>query len=345
MNAARWQEFADRALAGKPLTREEAKSVLRSPPTDFLSLIDAAFRVRREYHGLNVRIHYLVNAKMGGCPEDCGFCSQSSKYTTSVGEEPILSVEQLLEGARKAKAAKAWKYCMVTATRGPSTRDLDVVCEAAERIKSEMDITLCASLGILTPEKAQRLAKAGIDRFNHNLETSERNFPNIVSTHTYQDRVSTVKIAKEAGMETCCGGIVGLKENEDDILDLLYALRELEVDSIPINFLNPRPGTPLEVAAPVEPLYGLKVLALARFLNPKADVRAAGGREVVLRSLQPFVLYAANSIFTSGYLTTAGAAPSDDHRMILDLGFTIQEVVEEHADECDEPHASAEARA
>lgn len=319
-----WHAFAERSLAGDTLTRDEARQVLAAPADQLLPLLDAAYRVRAAAFGRTVHIHVLENAKLGACPEDCGFCSQSSRYGSPGGEAPIETVEELVAGARRAAAASAKRYCMVTATRGPSTRDLDVICEAARRIKAELGLELCASLGLLTPEKAARLAAAGIDRFNHNLETSERYFDKIVSTHTWRDRVQTVMLAKEAGMTTCCGGIVGLGENEDDLLDLAYALRELEVDSVPVNFLDPRPGTPLESMLRIEPTYALKVLCLFRFLHPRADLRVAGGREVNLRSLQGMALYPANSIFTSGYLTTGGASASDDHQMISDMGFELE---------------------
>jgi biotin synthase len=330
----RWQKLADRAIAGEIIDREDARAVLRAPDDELLAILDAAFRVRRTFHARKVRIHVLQNARSGACPEDCRFCSQSSAYETPAEEYPLQTVEQIVEGARRAKRAKAWKYCMVTATRGPSRKDLDVICEAAQRIKAEMDITLCASLGLLTEEKARRLKEAGIDRFNHNLETSERYFPEVATTHTWKDRVHTVKLAKAAGMEACCGGIVGMGEKEDDILDLAYALRELEVESVPVNFLDPRPGTPFEKLERMSPAQCLKVLAMFRFLHPKSDLRVAGGREVNLRWMQPLALYAVNSIFTSGYLTTLGATPSQDHQMIRDLGFEWEEVAgDEHGHE------------
>jgi biotin synthase len=321
-----WQRLADQSLAGEVLTREQARSVLHAEHGDLLPLLDAAFRVRSAHFGRRVHIHVLENAKMGACPEDCGFCSQSSKFGSPGGEAPILAVEELVAGARRAAAAQAKRYCMVTATRGPSSRDLEVVCEAAERIKAEMNIELCASLGLLTKDKAARLAAAGIDRFNHNLETSERYFNKVVSTHSWADRVATVQLARDAGMTTCCGGIVGLGESEEDLLDLAYALRELEVDSVPVNFLDPRPGTPMAERTRVDPRYALRVLCLFRFIHPTADLRVAGGREVTLRSLQAMALYPANSLFTSGYLTTGGATVSDDHQMIRDMGFEIEVV-------------------
>ena len=327
-----WESFADRSIAGEILTRDEARAVLNAPDSEFLPIIRAAERVRRHFHGNKVQIHILENAKMGGCPEDCAFCSQSARYGTEVEASPTLAVAELVEGARKAKASSAWRYCMVTATRGPSGKDLDIICEAAKQIKSEMNISLCASLGLLDEEKAKRLAEAGIDRFNHNLETSERHFPSVVTTHTYGDRVKTLEYAKRAGMETCCGGILGLGEGQEDILDLAYALRELEVDSAPVNFLNPRPGTPMGQYRMLEPREAIKALCMFRFLLPRPDLRAAGGREVVLRSLQPLCILVANSIFANGYLTTAGAGENADYQMIRDMGFELEVVGHEPAE-------------
>ncbi|HWM87617.1 MAG TPA: biotin synthase BioB [Kofleriaceae bacterium] len=320
----RWRRLAEEALAGRLIAREDARAVLRAGADELLPLLDAAFAVRRAHHGRRVHLHVLENAKMGACPEDCGFCSQSARAGSPSGTAALKSADELVSGARRAAAAHARRYCMVTATRGPSQRDLDAICEAARRIKAELDIELCASLGLLTPEKARRLADAGIDRFNHNLETSERHFGEIVTTHTWADRVETIRVARAAGMETCCGGIVGLGEVEEDVLDLAYALRELEVDSVPVNFLDPRPGTPLGESSRVEPTYALKVLCMFRFIHPRADLRVAGGREVNLRSLQAMALYPANSIFTSGYLTTGGNRPDTDLQMIRDMGFEIE---------------------
>src|SRR5436190_5120962 len=319
-----WSALADKALSGTPISRDEARAVLHAPVEDTLALLDAAFTVRRAYWGRRVSLHVLENAKLGACPEDCGFCSQSSKHASPSGEAPMKSVEELVDGARRAHAARAKRYCMVTATRGPSQRDLDTICAAAERIKSELDIELCASLGILTEAKAQRLAASGVDRFNHNLETSERHYGAIVSTHTWADRVATVKHAKAAGMDTCCGGIVGLGESEEDLLDLAFALRNLDVDSVPVNFLDARPGTPLAGYPLVEPAYALRALCMFRFVHPRTDLRVAGGREITLRALQVMALYPANSIFTQGYLTTGGATVQSDHQMIKDAGFELE---------------------
>ena len=324
-----WESFADRALAGEPLTRSECLQILNAEEDALLPLLHAAYRVRKTYFGRKVHIQVLENAKVGACPEDCGFCSQSSKQGAEgegspSGESPMESVEALVSAASKAADIQAKRFCMVTATRGPSEKDLDIICEAAKQIKAKHNIELCASLGLLTAKKAQRLAEAGIDRFNHNLETSERYFDKVVTTHSWADRVNTVKLAKESGMETCCGGIVGLGESEEDLIDLVVALRELQVDSVPVNFLDPRPGTALAAHQRINPRYALRALCLFRFMCPEADVRVAGGREVNLRSMQGMALYAANSLFTNGYLTTDGNEPTDDMQMIMDAGFEVE---------------------
>ena len=319
-----WSALASAVLAGTPASRDHARAVLHAPADELLAVLDGAFSVRRAFWGRRVSLHVLENAKQGACPEDCGFCSQSSKFESPGGEAPMKSVADLVAGARTAHAARAKRYCMVTATRGPSQRDLDTICAAATQIKAELDIELCASLGLLTEAKAHRLAASGVDRFNHNLETSERHYAKIVSTHSWRDRVETIQHAKRAGMDTCCGGIVGLGESEDDLLDLAFALRDLDVDSVPVNFLDARPGTPLAGYPLVEPGFALRALCMFRFVHPRTDLRVAGGREITLRALQAFALYPANSIFTQGYLTTGGATPHADHQMIRDAGFELE---------------------
>ena len=318
-----WESFASRSLAGDSLSRDECRAILHSSDDELLPLLNAAFLVRREYFGRRVHVQVLENAKLGGCPEDCGFCSQSSKQGSGAGDS-MQTVESLVEGASRAAAVKAKRYCMATATRGPSERDLDVICEATRQIKEKYDMEVCASLGLLNSAKAQRLAEAGVDRFNHNLETSERYFDQVVTTHSWADRVRTVNLARQAGMATCCGGIVGLGESEEDLLDLVFALRELEVDSLPLNFLDPRPGTAMSEHARISPRDALRVLCLVRFMCPKTDLRVAGGREVNLRSMQALALYPANSIFTTGYLTTGGNSADEDMQMIRDAGFELE---------------------
>lgn len=316
-----WQELADRAIAGEAPTRDEALAVVRAPDVELLPILDAAFRVRRHFHGNRVKVHILENAMSGMCPEDCGWCSQSKVAQGDVEKYRLISKEEMLEGARKAKAAGAYKYCLVTSTRGPNAQQMDVICDAVREIKDKVGIKVCTSLGILEREQAFRLKEAGVDRFNHNLETSERHFSKVCSTHTYEDRVRTIQYVHEAGMESCCGGIVGMGEADEDVVELAFQLRKLGVTSIPVNFLNPRPGTPLGALPVQDPKRCLRVLCMTRFVNPSRDIRAAGGREVNLRSLQAMLLYPCNSIFTNGYLTTGGNGETEDFRMIRDLGF------------------------
>jgi len=316
-----WNELADRALEGDPLTKRDATEVVEAPDDQLLPILHAAFRVRRSHHGRKVRIHVLQNAKSGVCPEDCSFCSQSMEFESDVEQYGMQRVEEIVEAAGEAYDKGAATYCIVTATRGPASSEVEIVCEATRRIKKKYPMDVCASLGLLEEGQADQLAEAGVDRYNHNLETSERHFSNVVSTHDWSDRVATVMQAKEAGMEACCGGILGLGEEKNDWVELAFALREIGVESVPINFLNARPGTPLEDADPVAAQDALKALAMFRFVHPEADVRMAGGREVVLDQMQPLALYPANSFFTEGYLTTPGQGDSKDYRMIQQAGF------------------------
>jgi biotin synthase len=321
-----WSGLSYKVLEGEPVTKDEALAVLQAGDDQLLSLLDAAFRVRLHYHGREVRLHVLQNAKSGMCRENCAFCSQAIGAYSGVDRYHMQTIEELVAGAREAHDRQAVKYCMVTATRGPSATELDVICEAVRQIKQDVPIEICTSLGLLNDEQARRLAEAGVHRFNHNLETSRRYFPHICQTHTYDDRVATVRAAKAAGMEACCGGIVGMGEELDDRVELAFALSELNVESIPVNFLDPRPGTPLADVERLSPADCLKALAMFRFVNPQSEIRVAGGREVNLRHLQPLALYPANSMFTEGYLTTPGQGYERDLAMIRDAGFTVAEL-------------------
>lgn len=313
-----WSDVADRLLAGGAISRDEALDVLRCPDAELLSLIDAAYRVRRAHFGDRVQVHVLSNAKSGACPEDCAFCSQSAHARGGVERYGFVGREALVEQARSAKAAGARMFCMVTATRGADDLDLDEVCAAVAEIRGRVGIKVCASLGLLTCESAGRLAAAGVNRFNHNLETSERHFERICTTHTYADRVETLRLAREAGMELCSGGIVGMGETDEDVVEMAFAA---DAESIPVNFLDPRPGTPLSDAPRLTPQRCLKVLCLFRFVHPRSEIRAAGGREANLGALEPLCLYPANSIFADGYLTTPGRASPAVMKMIADLGM------------------------
>jgi len=320
----RWEALADKALAGEPLTRGEALSVLASDDEQLLSLLQAAFRVRRAHFGRKVKLNMLVNAKSGICPEDCGYCSQSIVSTADVPKYQMLSRDVLLDGAREAWARKAGTYCIVASGRRPSKRELAEVTAAVRAIKEELPLKICACLGLLSDEEAQELRAAGVDRYNHNLNTSRDHHGEITTTHTYDDRVATVESVKRVGISPCSGFIAGMRETDDQLVDVAFALRELDADSIPVNFLNAIPGTPLEGTHELDPRRCLKVLALLRFVCPEKEIRVAGGREVNLGSLQPLALYPANAIFIGDYLTTPGQAAEADYRMIADLGFEIE---------------------
>ncbi|MCL0098479.1 biotin synthase BioB [Dehalococcoidia bacterium] len=215
--------------------------------------------------------------------------------------------KKILETASIARANQAKRYCIVTTGCSLNQVELNYLCQVIQKIKESVDIEICASLGFLTEQAARQLREAGLDRYNHNLNTSENFYPRICTTHTYQDRMRTLQHARKAGLKLCCGALFGMGESEDDIIDVALALRELKVDSIPVNFLHPIAGTPLESTNYLTPLKCLAILSLIRFLNPSTEIRIAGGREYHLRSLQSLALYAANSIFTSGYLTTSVA--------------------------------------
>lgn len=239
------------SLAGVALSREEALAVLQADDSELPVL--------------------LQNARSGLCPEDCHYCSQSAVSTAAINKYRLLPRDQLLAGARKAVVSGARRYCMVTSGRGPSERDLDYLNEAAQAIKRELpSLEICVSLGLMNEEQARQLKEAGVGWVNHNLNTSRRFYPQICSTHMYEGRLETVRNVKRAGLSTCCGGILGMGENDEDIIDLAYAVRELEVDSIPVNFLLPIAGTPLERRRDFAPSRGLKALCLMRFLNPRS---------------------------------------------------------------------------
>jgi biotin synthase len=315
--------LAEKALRDEVLTREEALNVLATPDERLLELLNAAFRVRERHFGRTVRLQMLMNAKSGACQEDCHYCSQSAVSTADVHQYGLLPRDQMVEGARRAAAAKAQRYCIVISGRSPLDRDVAAIADAVRAIKQEVPIQVCCSLGLLDEAQAKRLKTAGVDRINHNLNTSETYHSEICTTHTFQDRLDTIRHARAAGLELCSGGIIGMGESDEDIIDLALTLRAMDIDSIPVNFLNSIPTTPFESKRELTPQRCLKTLCLFRFVNPNKEIRVAGGREVNLRSLQPLSLYPANSIFVNGYLTTPGQEASDAHRMIADLGFEL----------------------
>jgi len=318
-----WNRLAEKSLAGEPLAADEGRSILAANDLEIPGLLAATFRVRYKYFGKAVQLYYLRNAKSGLCPEDCGYCSQSKLSKASIDKYVFQDEKTLLEGARQAKESQAKTFCIVASGRGPNERELNHVANVVRKIKQTYGLHICVCLGLLTPEQADVLKEAGVDRVNHNLNTSERLYNEICSTHTYQDRVDTLKAVRGAGMELCSGCIIGMGESADDLVELAMTLREMKVESIPVNFLHPIDGTPLQNTHHLTPQDCLRALCLFRLMNPDRELRIAGGRELHLRSLQPLGLYAANSLFVSDYLTTKGQTAEDDYRMIEDLGFEI----------------------
>jgi biotin synthase len=319
----RWHVLADRVLAGGSIDRDEARAILESTDAELLDLLAAAYRVRRRHFGTTVQLFFLMNAKSGLCPEDCGYCSQSKVSEAEIPRYNLLSAPKLMEAAKLAAEQQSKTFCIVISARGPTQREIDFVCQITPQIKQAYGLNICACLGLLTADQARQLAAAGVDKVNHNLNTGERYYGEVCTTHTYADRVATLAACRAAGLQLCSGGIMGMGERHDDLIDMAFELRALEVESIPLNFLNAIDGTPLEGVDKVTPRDCLRGLAMMRLVNPSAEIRIAGGRELHLGSLQALGLYAANSMFVGDYLTTKGQLPEADYRMIEDLGFTI----------------------
>jgi biotin synthase len=319
-----FDELAGRQLAGAELSREDALAVLAATDDQVLDLVAAAARLRRAHFGDRVKVNYLVNLKSGLCPEDCSYCSQRLGSTAEVLTYSWLSSEQVVTQATAGIRGGASRVCLVASGRGPGNRDIDRVAGVVDELKTaHPGVEVCACLGLLKDGQADRLSAAGVDAYNHNLNTSEDRYADICSTHTFADRVDTVEQAKRAGLSPCSGLIVGMGESDDEIVDAVFALRELDSDSIPINFLMPFDGTPLADTWLLNPLRCLRILAMARFACPATEIRMAGGREMHLRSLQPLALHLANSLFLGDYLTSEGQEAKADLDMIADAGFRV----------------------
>ncbi len=319
----RFDVLAEQVLQGHSVTREEGLGLLQTDDASLLPLVNAAYTIRHAHFGRKVTIQMLFNAKSGACQEDCHYCSQSSISTAPIDRYALVSPEEMLKAARQAHEAKAERYCVVISGRSPLEKEVDDIASAVTRIKRELPMQVCCSLGLLTEPQARRLKAAGVDRINHNLNTSEAYHSSICTTHTYQDRMTTLRNARAAGLELCSGGIVGMGESDEDLVDLALALKDVNPDSIPLNMLHPIPGTPLADAGHLTPQRCLKILCLFRFIHPQRELRAAGGREFNLRSLQPMALYVADSLFVNGYLTTPGQPGQEVERMITDMGFEV----------------------
>jgi biotin synthase len=320
-----WGAIADRILDGGEVTADEALAILHASDSEVPGLLAAAWKLRSRHFGNKVKLNYLVNAKSGLCPEDCTYCTQSKDSTADIEQYRLLSQDQIIEKAEHAYDLNAGTCCIVISAKSPSDHEVDHVAGAVETIKQRHpDMKICACLGILKEGQADRLAAAGADRYNHNLNTAESHYEEICSTHSYQDRLDTVDASKKAGISPCSGVIVGMGETREQVVESAYALKRLDVDSIPVNFFLAVEGTPLaddSTREELDPRYCLKVLCMYRFVNPAKEIRVSAGREEHLRTLQPMSLYAANAMFLADYLTEPGQAVEMDQQIIEDLGF------------------------
>ncbi|MEV4434986.1 biotin synthase BioB [Streptomyces sp. NPDC049555] len=317
--------LVDKGLRRELPTREEALAVLATSDDEVLDVVAAAGKVRRKWFGRRVKLNYLVNLKSGLCPEDCSYCSQRLGSKAEILKYTWLKPEDASKAAAAGIAGGAKRVCLVASGRGPTDRDVDRVSRTIEAIKEENEgVEVCACLGLLSDGQAERLRAAGADAYNHNLNTSEATYGEITTTHTYADRVDTVHKAQSAGMSACSGLIAGMGESDADLVDVVFSLRELDPDSVPVNFLIPFEGTPLAKEWNLTPQRALRILAMVRFVCPDVEVRLAGGREVHLRSLQPLALHLANSIFLGDYLTSEGQEGRADLAMIEDAGFEVE---------------------
>ena len=313
-------------LSGRDISFDEAVSLIKINKTDDLQvLFEAANRVREKFRGDRVDLCAITNAKSGNCSQDCAFCAQSSHHNTKANIYSFVSVEDILERAKKAFVSGAHRFCIVTSGCFVDDKEFREICKAVRLIKKNFpSLRMDASLGKLTREQAMALKEAGLDRYNHNIETVESLFSKICTTHSFKDRLDTIRILKEVGIEVCCGGIIGLGETDIQRVEFAFYLRELDVDCLPINFLNPVKGTPLENNRASEPIELLKIISIFRLILPKKQIRICGGRQSNLRQLQSQIFFAgADAIIIGDYLTTKGNEPHEDLKMISDLGLKV----------------------
>lgn len=317
-------QLKQKILTGKQLTKEEALALANTNGDKLMNLLKAANQIKNEFNGPQVNLCSIVNAKSGSCTEDCQFCAQSSHYDTKVDTYPLLEKETILTKAKQMEAKGAHHFGLVTSGQQIlSDQEFNQLLAAIEKINKETKLNVCASLGTLNHKQASALAEAGLTRYNHNLETSQRYFPQICTTHSYKERKKTVKQLKKQDIEVCCGGIIGLGEEFKDRIELAFTLKKMDVDSVPLNILTPIEGTPLEDNQPLPPLEILKTAAIFRFILPEKTIKLCGGRENNLRSLQSLALLAGvNGLLIGNYLTTNGRKIEDDLQMIKDLNLS-----------------------
>ncbi|MBI4430266.1 MAG: biotin synthase BioB [Candidatus Omnitrophica bacterium] len=324
-NIERIREIKSKVLRGERVSREEARFLIHlEDREDIQDLTQAALEITRRFSKGKFDLCSLINAKSGMCTEDCGFCSQSIHFETGVSTYPLVDKETALSRAELMKANGADSYCLVCSGDQLSDRDFEQICETLSYVRQRVDIDLDCSIGFLDRKRAERLREIGVRRVNHNLQSSREFYPKIVTTHSYDDRLNTLNVLKEAGLEICCGGIIGMGESREDRIQLALQLTEVEPTVVPINFLNPREGTPLEGRPKIEPLELIKTIAVFRFILPKVILELAGGREVNLGDLQlDAVLAGANGLIIGGYLTTPAGEVEKDRDLVRSAGYEL----------------------
>ena len=310
---------------GRPLGYDDLVEVLKTDDDRLEELLQLAHEVRLKYNGEEVEVEGIVSLKTGGCPEDCHFCSQSGQFTSPV-RSVWLNIPQLVRAAAQTRATGASEFCIVAAVRGPDAKLMEQMREGVQAIHAEVDIQVAASLGMLTQEQVDDLRDMGVHRYNHNLEAAKSYFPDVVTTHSYEERWETCRMVKESGMELCCGGLVGMGETLQQRAELASQLAELEPHEVPLNFLNPRPGTPFGDIEPMESNDALRTIAAFRLALPRTILRYAGGRELTLGDLgtRDGLLGGINAVIVGNYLTTLGRDPKEDLSLLDDLNMPIK---------------------
>jgi biotin synthase len=319
------QKIGDKVLEGRSVSMKEIRLLLEAKGPDLMDLVAVANRVRVEFNGNEIDLCSLLNAKSGKCSEDCAFCAQSAHYQTDAPTYPLMNADQMVKEAREAQKRRTGRFCLISSGRQLNDKEFEVILSGLDRIRKETTLDLDCSLGTLSEERAEALKKVGVTRYNHNLETAESHFSKICTTHSFQDRVQTIEVLKDQGFSICCGGIIGLGESPQQRLELAFSVKQLGIECIPFNILNPRPGTPLEHSEAIPPIEIIKTISLFRLVLPKGTIKIAGGREANLRDLQSLALLAgANGLIVGNYLTTPGRNAEDDLTMIKDVGFQIK---------------------
>lgn len=319
-------KLADEVLNGKMIDLHEAQLLAEVSDEHILFLLAAADKIRQKFDGNAVDVCSIINARSGRCSENCKYCAQSKYHDTDVEVYPFIEISEIVKKAKESEAHGANRFAIVTSGKGmEGDKEFPKILEAVRAVAKETRLSICCSLGALTNETAEALKNAGVTRYHHNIETSRSNYSSICTTHTYDDRIATIKIAQAAGLEVCSGGILGMNESPQDRIEMAFAIRDLNVDSVPLNILNPIKGTAFADKAKMNPWEILKTFALFKFIAPKCQIRTAGGRELNLGDLQANALLSGLSgIMIGGYLTTGGRSYRDDERMLKDLARRME---------------------